>query len=100
MPPFYMVFPRYVPEPRDVSSTEICGSNDFGKSVIILFFYDVSLNSQQEQKGFVKLQVDPRTAHQPTSSNSSRPSAKRLSWFRSHFPAKTTVELIQEGSVR
>ncbi|EFO27529.2 hypothetical protein LOAG_00959 [Loa loa] len=44
--------------------------------------------------------VDSMTQHQPTPSNSSRPSTKRLSWFRSHFHAKTTVELIREGSVR
>ncbi|VDN04176.1 unnamed protein product [Thelazia callipaeda] len=37
---------------------------------------------------------------QSASSHSSRPSSKRLSWFRSHFQAKTSVELIREGSVR
>ncbi|CAG9535882.1 unnamed protein product [Cercopithifilaria johnstoni] len=44
--------------------------------------------------------ADSMIQHQPASSNSSRPSTKRLSWFRSHFQAKTTVELIREGNVR
>uniref|UniRef100_A0A0M3IJW5 SH2B adapter protein 2 n=1 Tax=Ascaris lumbricoides TaxID=6252 RepID=A0A0M3IJW5_ASCLU len=39
--------------------------------------------------------------HQPSSSlGISTSSSKRLSWFRSRFPAKTAVELIKEGNVR
>ncbi|VDN89609.1 unnamed protein product [Brugia pahangi] len=45
-------------------------------------------------------QADSLIQHQSAPSNSSRPSAKRISWFRSHFQAKTTVELIREGNVR
>ncbi|VDM20793.1 unnamed protein product [Wuchereria bancrofti] len=44
--------------------------------------------------------ADSIIQHQSAPSNSSRPSAKRTSWFRSHFQAKTTVELIREGNVR
>ncbi|VDK29040.1 unnamed protein product [Gongylonema pulchrum] len=47
--------------------------------------------------------VDPATRyHQPPAAapNPPRSSSKRLSWFRSHFPAKTAVELIREGHVR
>uniref|UniRef100_A0A915PC74 SH2 domain-containing protein n=1 Tax=Setaria digitata TaxID=48799 RepID=A0A915PC74_9BILA len=44
--------------------------------------------------------VDSMIQHQPASSNSSRSSTKRLSWFRSHFQTKTRVELIRESNVR
>uniref|UniRef100_F1L0Q9 SH2B adapter protein 2 n=2 Tax=Ascaris TaxID=6251 RepID=F1L0Q9_ASCSU len=48
-------------------------------------------------------QLDSPTVqqHQPSSSlGISTSSSKRLSWFRSRFPAKTAVELIKEGNVR
>lgn len=49
------------------------------------------------------MSVGPIIQHQPMAaapSNPPRSSTKRLSWFRSHFPAKTAVELIREGHVR
>uniref|UniRef100_A0A0R3RXU3 SH2B adapter protein 2 n=1 Tax=Elaeophora elaphi TaxID=1147741 RepID=A0A0R3RXU3_9BILA len=55
--------------------------------------------SEMASKGRSML-VDSTVQHQPASSNSTRPSIKRLSWFRSHFQAKTTVELIREGNVK
>ncbi|KAM3723879.1 SH2B adapter protein [Dirofilaria immitis] len=45
-------------------------------------------------------EVDSTIQHQPAPCNSKLPSAKRLSWFRSHFQAKTAVELIRDGNVR
>uniref|UniRef100_A0A0M3JZ73 LD10453p (inferred by orthology to a D. melanogaster protein) n=1 Tax=Anisakis simplex TaxID=6269 RepID=A0A0M3JZ73_ANISI len=51
-----------------------------------------------------KSKFDSRFAHhQPSSSlgiSAPTPSTKRLSWFRSRFPAKTAVELIKESNVR
>lgn len=69
-------------------------------TVIFSFFLRFQIKLIVAGKSFSNFQVDSMIQHQPASFNFNRPSAKRLSWFRSHFQAKTTVELIREGNVR
>lgn len=54
--------------------------------------------SSVQRSSVTQLDRQPSAPQATTRAQSS--ASKRLSWFRSHFPTKTAVELIKEGSAR